>query len=420
MSAEKLTATVVLKAKPRAKPYKLFDGRGLYLQVASDGRRYWRYKYRIDGKEKLLSLGVYPDVPLASHERVDKVTGQRMWVKGARELHEEARILLRSGIDPSRHRKQQKAANRLASSNTFEAIAKEWLRRKAPTWGDSHARIIKRRLENDAFPAIGSEPVAALTGPRLLEVLRKIESRGAIDTAHRVRQYMDAIFRYAVHGQLLGTNPTPHPEVLTSRTPERFASITDPAEIGKLLLAIDGYQGTQTVRLALQIAPHVFVRPGELRTAEWAEIDLEQAEWIIPASKMKARRPHLVPLSVQVVELLAEQRRFTGAGQFVFPGERTRKRPISNNTLLAALRTLGYSKEQMTPHGFRHMASTLLYESREFRTEVIERQLAHADKNTVRAVYNLAEYLHERRQMMQWWSDKLVALAATRRRDCDQ
>jgi len=394
-----LTERAIRAAKPKLKPYKLADGGGLYLLVNPGGSRYWRLKYRIDGRERLISMGVYPEQSLAE----------------AREGRDAARKLIAKGTDPSEVRQEEKAARRTAAANTFEAVAKEWYEKKCPSWAASNARIIRRRLEKELYPRIGDDAIAKLTGPRLLEVLRVVEGRGAIETAHRLRQYLSAIMRYAVQTHRISADPTPHPETLTAPTPERFASITDPDKVGALIRAIRTYSGTDVVRTALRLAPLLFVRPGELRAARWAEIDLEAAEWTIPADRMKMRRPHIVPLSVQAVALLREVRPITGKGEFVFPSERGHQRPMSENTLLAALRALGYSKEQMTPHGFRHMASTLLHESRQWRSEVIERQLAHADKNSIRAVYNAAEYIQERKGMMQWWADRLDTLAATRK-----
>jgi integrase len=398
MAKDKLTVRQVEAAKPRRKRYKLFDGGGLYLLVGTDGSRYWRFKYRLDGKEKLLSLGVYSAVPL----------------KAARARRDRARELIYGDEkrDPSEARKREKAARRAATENTFEAVAREWYAKKSPAWATSNARVILRRLERDVFADIGDDPVSKLSGPRLLEVLRKVENRGAVESAHRIRQYVSAVMRYAAQTHRIAADPTPHPEVLAARTPERFASITDPKQVGALMRAIRGYSGNHLTRMALQLAPLVFTRPGELRAAEWAEINLDDAEWTIAAERTKMRRPHLVPLSTQAVALLADLQKHTGHGRFVFPGERSRARPMSENTVLAALRAMGYSNKQMTPHGFRHMASTQLHESRKWRSEVIERQLAHADRNTIRGTYNMAEYLPERREMMQWWADRLDSLAS--------
>ena len=392
---DKLAATAVEAAKPLTKPYKMSDGAGLYLLVTPDGGRWWRLKYRIDGREKLISLGVYPATSL----------------KAARKARDRAKEQLAIGIDPSEQRKADKAQRLVARRSTFEAVGREWFKSRSVAWADSNAEKILGRLENHLFPEIGSEPISKLTSPRLLEVLRKVEKESSVDTAHRVRQYTNAIFRYAIQTHRVQSNPTPHSEVLPPLTSARYASITDLKGVGALIRAIRAYPGAPSTRAALALAPLVFVRPGELRQAEWSEFDLSAAEWVIPSGRMKKRRTHIVPLSKQALAILLEQQKLTGDGQYVFPSERSHLRPISENTLNVALRAIGYSKEQMTAHGFRHMASTLLHESRKWRSEVIERQLAHADKNAIRAVYNAAEYLPERVEMMQWWADRLDTLA---------
>jgi integrase len=392
-----LTAAAVDNAKAREKPYKLFDGGGLYLLVQPSGSRWWRLKYRVDGVEKLISLGTYPPKSL----------------KAARKARDEAKALVLDGVDPSSKRKADRAARRSARENTFEAVAREWHGKRSRTWAKNHAKIVIRRLEKDVFPAIGREPVSKLTGPALSAMLAKVEERGVLESAHRIRQYLDAIFRYAIQTHRLSANPTPHAETLTPAVATRFASITEPKAVGALIRAIRGYSGTPVTVAALKLAPLLFVRPGELRAAEWAEFDLDAAEWMIPAARMKMRRPHIVPLSSQALAIFRELHPLTGHRKFVFPSERGASRCLSANTLTVALRALGYSREQMTAHGFRHMASTLLHESRKWRSEAIEAQLAHADRNKVRAVYNAAEYLEERRAMLQWWADRLDALAGT-------
>lgn len=397
--SDKLTDTEIRALKPTRRAQKLFDGGGLYLLVTAEGRRYWRLKYRIDGREKLISLGVYPAVSL----------------KAARRKRERAKGVLEEGKDPSKERKAEKAARRSAAENTFEAVGREWFAKKSPKWAKNNASVIMGRLVKDAFPWIGAEAIASLTRDRLLGVLRRVEDRGAIESAHRIRQYIDAICRYAIDTGRLTANPTPRPEALASPKSGRFASITDPKGVGALIRAIRGYEGTFVTQCALKLAPLVFVRPGELRTAEWREFDLDAAEWRIPAAKMKMRSPHFVPLSKQTVAILRELHQLTGSGKYVFPSERGRDRPMSANTLNAALRALGFSKEQMTSHGFRHMASTLLNESSLWRPDAIERQLAHVDRDEVRAVYNAAQYLPERRKMMQWWADHLDGLTSGRK-----
>jgi integrase len=385
-----LTDTAIRNAKPQLKPFKLFDGGGLFLLVNPNGSRWWRLKFRIGGKEKLLSLGVYPDVSL----------------KEAREKRDEARKLIAQGIDPSAQRK----ATRVAEAETFEAIAREWFAKFAPTWVESHSEKIIRRLERDIFPWLGQRPIREILAPELLTVLRRIEERGAVETAHRAMQNCGQVFRFAIATGRADRNPAADLRgALPPVKQEHHASITDPKAIGALLRAIDGYVGSFVTQCALRLAPLVFVRPGELRNAEWSEFDLDGAEWRIPAERMKAREPHIVPLAAQAVAILRELHPLTGSGRFVFPGERTRGRPMSNNTVLGALRRLGYTTDEMTGHGFRSMASTLLNEQGWHR-DAIERQLAHQERNKVRAAYNYAEHLPERRQMMQAWADYLDGL----------
>jgi integrase len=385
-----LTDTAIRNAKPKDKPYKLADEKGLFLLVNPNGSRWWRLKFRIGGKEKLLSLGVYPAVSL----------------KEARDKRDEARKLIAQGIDPCAQRK----ATRAAEAETFEAIAREWLAKFGPSWTPEHAERITRRFERNVFPWIGARPVREVTAPELLAVLRRIEERGALDTAHRAHQNCGQVFRYAVATGRAERDPSADLRgALPPVNDKHHASITDPKAIGALLRAMEGYQGSFVVLCALRLAPLVFVRPGEMRGAEWAEIDFEKAEWRIPASKMKMREQHIVPLSVQALAILRELHPLTGAGRYLFPSERTGERPMSENTVNAALRRLGYSKDEMTGHGFRSMASTLLNEQGWHR-DAIERQLAHAERNAVRAAYNYAEHLPERRRMMQAWADYLDGL----------
>ncbi|WP_027824420.1 tyrosine-type recombinase/integrase [Laribacter hongkongensis] len=392
-----LTDTACRNAKPADgdKPIKLSDGLGLHLLINTTGK-YWRLAYRFGGKQKTLALGVYPAVSL----------------KDARERRDEARKLLAADIDPGEARKAQKAAGSLNAANSFEVIAREWHGKFLPTWTTSHADKIMRRFERDVFPWLGSRPVAEIDAPALLAVLRRVESRGAIETAHRAMQSAGQVFRYAIATGRAQRNPAADlVGALAPAIKQSFPTITDPIRIAELLRAIDGYQGTLPTLCALRLAPLVFVRPGELRKAEWSEIDLDGATWIIPAERMKMREKHVVPLSEQAVSILRELHPLTGGGRYVFPGARTNGRPMSENTVNAALRRLGYDKDTMTGHGFRHMASTLLNEQG-WNRDAIERQMAHAERNQVRAVYNYAEYLPERRKMMQAWSDYLDALKA--------
>lgn len=364
------------------------------LSVTPTGGKWSRLKYRFDGKEKLLSLGTYPDTSLAM----------------AREKRDDARRLLASGIDPSAHKQGAKATR--GDANSFETVAREWFAKFSPRWVPSHADKIIRRLERDVFPWIGGEPVGEVTGPKLLTAMRRIEHRGAIETAHRALQNCGQVFRYAVATGRADRDPSGDlrgalPPVAT----RHHASITDTKAIGQLLRDIRAYEGSFVTRCALLLAPLVFVRPGELRKAEWAEVDLEAAEWRIPAARMKSRAIHIVPLSTQAVAVLRELHALTGhgLGKYLFPGARSVKRPMSENTVNAALRRLGYDKETMTGHGFRSMASTILNEQG-WKGDAIERQLAHAERNGVRAAYNYAEHLPERRRMMQAWADHLGTL----------
>jgi integrase len=388
-----LTDTTIRTVKPGTNPMSLFDGGGLYLLVSPTGGKWWRFKYRFAGKSKLLSLGTYPVVKL----------------KDARTKRDELRQQLASGIDPGQARKAAKIAQH-GDANSFEVIAREWFIKFKPTWVASHADKIIRRLERDVFPYLGSRPINSITAPALLTVLRRIETRGALETAHRAMQNCGQIFRYAIATGRAERDPSADLRGALPPTKEKhYASITDPKVIGDLLRAIDGYQGYQVTRCALKLAPLVFVRPGELRMAQWSEFNLEAAEWRIPAERMKSRAPHIVPLSSQAITILRELQPLTGSAKYVFPSVRTNSRPMSNNTVNASLRRLGYATTEMTGHGFRSMASTILNEQGWHR-DAIERQLAHAERDTVRAAYNYAEHLPERRRMMQAWADYLDGL----------
>lgn len=391
-----LTDTVIRNVKTKERPYKLADEKGLFLLVHPNGGRYWRFKYRYCGKEKLLALGVYPDVSL----------------KDARERRDAARKQVASDIDPSQHRKAIKTARIASAANSFEVVAREWFVKHSPNWAKSHSDKIINRFQNDVFPWIGSRPIAEITAPELLTVARRIESRGALDTAHRALQNCGQVFRYAIAtGRAERDSSADLRGALPPVKQKHYATITDPKAIGELLRAIAGYQGSLAVKCALKFAPLVFVRPGELRKAEWSEFNLDAAEWRIPAERMKMREQHIVPLSAQAVAILRELHPLTGNGRYVFPGARTNGRPMSENTITAALRRLGYKGDEMTGHGFRSMASTTLNEQGWHR-DAIERQLAHAERNAVRAAYNYAEHLPERRRMMQAWADYLDGLAA--------
>ena len=386
-----LTNTAIRNAKPRLKRYRLFDSQGLYIEVAPNGGKWWRLKYRILGKEKRLSLGIYPEVSL----------------KEARVKRDQARSLLAEGADPIEARKTQ----RIPDGTSFEAVAREWFGKFTPSWSEGHANRIFRRLENDVFPWLGSRPIDQIDPPELLKVARRIESRGALETAHRAIRNCGQVFRYAVATGRASRDPTS--DLKGALPPVRVihhSSITDPRVIGGLLRAIDGYEGSLLTRCALQLAPLVFVRPGELRHAEWSEFNLKESDWRIPARKMKGRQPHIVPLATQSVAILSELRPLTGSSRYVFPSVRSVTKPMSDNTLNAALRRLGYSNDEMTGHGFRSMASTILNEQGCWHPDAIERQLAHVERNNVRAAYNYAEHLEERKRMMQTWADYLDQL----------
>jgi integrase len=389
-----LTNTEIRNAKPSEKPIKLFDGGGLFLLIAPAGGKWWRLKYRFGGKEKLLSFGTYPEVSLSE----------------AREKRDQARKLLAADVDPGENRKAQKAAKTDSHANSFEVIAREWFGKFSPNWVASHSDKIIRRLERDVFPWIGKQPISDITAPVLLATMRRIENRGAIETAHRALQNCSQVFRYAIATGRATRDPGADLRgALPPSKGKHHASITDPKAIGELLRAIVGYQGSLITKCALQLAPLFFVRPGELRKAEWAEFNFVTAEWRIPAERMKMREQHIVPLSAQAIAILKELQPLTGSGRYVFPGARTNGRPMSENTVNAGLRRLGYGSDQMTGHGFRSMASTLLNEQG-WNRDAIERQLAHAERDTIRAAYNYAEHLPERRKMMQAWSNFLDEL----------
>lgn len=390
-----LSSPAVRNAKLEDKPYKLADEKGMYLLVTQTGK-YWRFNYRFRGKQKTLALGVYPDVTLAN----------------ARTKRDEARRLLANDVDPGTLNKLARRAAKAIVENSFEFVAREWHAKHAPNWAASHGDKVIRRLELDVFPWLGSRPINEITAPELLTVLRRIESRGALDTAHRAHQNCGQVFRYAVATGRAERDPSGDLRgALPPVKQAHYSSITDPKAIGELLRAINGYQGSYISKSALQLAPLVFVRPGELRQAEWTEINFETAEWRIPAEKMKMRAVHIVPLASRAVAILRELQALTGDGRYVFPGARTNGRPMSENTVNAALRRLGYEKDQMTGHGFRSMASTLLNEQG-WNRDAIERQLAHGERDSIRAAYNYAEHLPERRKMMQAWADYLDALAS--------
>ena len=390
-----LTDTAIRKAKPADKPYKLTDGGGLYLLVNAAGK-YWRMKYRFDSKEKLLSLGKYPDVPLAR----------------ARERRDEARQMLADGIDPGENRKAVKAARQERAANSFEAVAREWCSKRVPTWAGRYGHDVLRRFERDIFPWLGGRPVAEMSAPELLTAVRRIEARGTLETAHRALGDCGRVFRYAVATGRALRDPTGDLRgALPPVRAKHFAAIIEPKALGGLLRAVDGFQGSFVVACALRLAPLLFTRPGELRKAEWANIDLDGATWAYMATKTETE--HIVPLSRQAVAILRELHALTGLGRYVFPGARTASRPMSDAAINAALRRMGFdTKAEVTGHGFRATARTLLHEQLHYPPEVIEHQLAHRVPDTLGTAYNRTKFLKERRAMMQAWADYLDKLKA--------
>lgn len=392
-----LTDIAIKKAKAEGTQLKLFDGGGLFLQVTTQGGKRWRLKYRFGDKEKLLALGVYPDVGL----------------KEARKRRDEARELLARGIDPGKQKKLTKLAAKEEAREqctTFEYVAREWYAKKTDHLTPGYQKQILSRLENMLFPHIGNKRFASLEPADILTAIRPAEERGAIETAHRLVQLAGQVCRYA---RLVGYAKYDVAAGLSEALPpvrqQHHATITDPEKIGELLRAIDDYQGDISISYALRILPYVFVRSVEIRGAKWAEIDFDKAEWTVPAGRMKMRKPHVVPLSRQVIKLLEALREYSGHGELVFPSPFSATRCISDMGLLNALRRMGYEKGTMTIHGFRGMASTLLNEQG-YRPDVIEAQLAHGERNAVRKAYNHASYMEERHTMMQEWADFLDSL----------
>ena len=388
-----LTDTAIRTAKPSAAPVRMFDGGGLYLEVSPAGGKLWRLKYRYAGKEKRLALGKYPDVSL----------------KDARAKRDAARKLLANDIDPGENRKVQAAAKVERAANSFEAIAREWFAKNCDGWAVTHSEKIITRLENNVFPWLGGKAIAEITAPDVLAVLRRIEGRGTNDTAHRASGNISQIMRYAIATGRATRDPVPDLRgALPPLRHENFAAITEPAKVGELLRAFDAFQGTFVVKSALLLSPLVFVRPGELRTALWADMDLDRAEWRYFVTKTKT--DHLVPLATQAVAILRELHALTGHGRYVFPG-RDPQKPMSEAAVNAALRRMGYdTKTEITGHGFRAMARTILHEELHQKPEVIEHQLAHKVSDALGTAYNRTLFLKERKAMMQTWADYLDKL----------
>ena len=390
-----LFATTVANAKPRERPYKMFDGGGLHLFVKPNGSKLWRLTYSWLGRQKTLSLGQWPDLGLAD----------------ARGKREEARRLLASGIDPSQQQKVDAARARIEEDNSFKSVALEWIA-KNEREGMAEITLSKIRwLLDKAYPKIGTRPIAKVTAQEVLAVLRSVEATGRYESARRMRSVLSRIFRYAIATTRAEHDPARDLRgALTVPKVKHLAAITTAKRTGELMRAIHGYTGHAITLYALRLSAHLFVRPGELRQAEWAEFDFERAVWSLPAEKMKMRRTHRVPLSSQVIGLFEELWELTGTGRYCFPSFRSDRRPMSENTVNAALRALGFGQEEMTAHGFRAMAATLLNECGRFNPDAIERQLAHMENNGVRRAYTRGEYWDERVTMMQYWSDELDRL----------
>jgi integrase len=393
-----LTALKISKINPDAeKSLRLFDGRGLYLEIAPSGGKWWRLKYRIGGKEKRLSLGVYT---AAGSKTVE------VGLDAARKAAEDARQLVRDGVDPSQERKAEKLRAAHQMGNTFEAVAREWHAKQSAAWVPAHAARILRLFARDIFPHIGSRPIAEIEAPELLTVLRRIEGRDVAFTAHRARQYSGMVFRYGIAtGRCKHNLAADLRGALAPIQETNFPAATEPKEFAAILRSIDAYDGTPTVRCALRLAPLVAVRPGELRKAEWKDVDLDMAEWRYVASKTHPN--HIVPLSKQAVAILRELQPLTGTGKYVFPGARSAKRPMSDNAVLAAMRRMEIPADVMTGHGFRASFRTIADEVLKFRVDWIEHQLAHMVKDANGRAYNRTSFLPERKRMMQRWADYL-------------
>lgn len=388
-----LSSATLRNIKPTDKIQRLYDEKGLYLEITPKGKTWWRFKYRFNDKEKRISLGVFPDVSLST----------------ARDRRSEARRLIAEGVDPSEHRKVTKRAELERTANSFEMVAREWFVKHSPNWVKSHSDKIIQRFERDIFPWIGAAPISEVTPPTLLSVIRRIEERGALETAHRVLSNCGQVFRYAI---ATGRAERDSSQDLKGALPpvkiKHFSAQTDPKRFGELLRTFNDYQGSLIVRCALRLAPLVFVRPGELRHAKWADINFETAQWSYIVTKTNT--PHIVPLAVQALNILKELHPLTGNSLFIFPSARSNSRPMSDNAILAALRRLGISKEEATGHGFRATARTLLDEVLGVRPDIIEHQLAHAVRDPNGRAYNRTAHLIERKKMMQDWADYLDSI----------
>ncbi|MDR2870833.1 MAG: integrase arm-type DNA-binding domain-containing protein [Deferribacteraceae bacterium] len=393
-----LTDTAIRNIKATGKVQKITDGDGLYLHVNPKGEKFWRFRFSFNKKRNIISFGKYPHLSLAE----------------ARKRLFEARSLLANGIDPSAHKKATQVVHKTSSANCFEVIAHEWHSKQKNLWTNGHGKRILAGLEKDIFPIIGRMPIKEITAPILLQALRKIEARGALDAAHRILQHCSCILRYGIAtGRLDRDVSADLKGALPPVKNKHLATITEPRAVGRLLRDIDAYHGGIITKTALRLSPYLFVRPVELRMATWDEFDFDNAEWHIPKERMKMGQAHIVPLSQQVLEILEDLRQYTGSGRFLFPSARGESRSISNAALLRALCAIGYSGEQMTVHGFRSMASTLL-NAKGYNRDWIERQLAHSERNKVRAAYNHTDYLPDRKRMMQEWADYLDELRGSK------
>ena len=398
----KLTDIAIKNAKPKANVYRIADGQGLCLLIHHNGSKYWQLRYRHPNTQKslILSLGVYPAVSLAE----------------ARTKKAEARTLLRLGKDPAEEKKLAKLTVHLTAANTFELVAKEWFDKQAPNWSATHATRNIGLIDNNLCPWLGHRPISEIKAPELLGALRHTEERGTLETAKRALQVAGQIFRYAMATGRTEFDPAPSLRgALATRKVVNFAAITDPEKLGDILLSMDGYTGTPEVKAALQLSPMLFARPGMLRSMEWAEINFDMQLWVIPENKMKIGMGHIVPLSRQAMDILRNIERITGRGKYVFPSARGPSRPMSENAVRAALRAMGYSNKDQTPHGFRATARTLLDEALSYRVEIIELQLAHEVKDVNGTAFNRTKFLKERTEMMQAWADYLHTLKESAR-----
>lgn len=389
-------------AKPEAKPYTLSAGNGLFLEVMPNGSKRWRFRYFFMGKEKMLSMGLYPDVGL----------------QAATTARDAARQLLAQGINPSEQRKAENEAKQKAHANTFGAVAAQWFAQESPHWSDTHKTRTLGLLNNNLGKWLGARPIGAITAPELLTTLKKTEARGTLETAKRASQVAGQVFRYAIATGRAEHNPVPNLKgALATAKVKSFAAITEPAALGKLLVAMDGYNGTPEVKTALLLSPMLFQRPSEIRRMEWTEINWQEERLELPAEKMKMRQPHIVPLCSQALNLLRQLQPITGHSRYVFPSARGGSRPLSENGVRTALRSLGYSNDQQTPHGFRATARTIMDEVLGYRVDLIEHQLAHAVKDANGTAYNRTKHLPARKEMMQGWADYLDQLRAIARGD---